>query len=780
MNNEQVKPNIKDQEIYLLEKEFEEHGFVENEKKILDAIQTLNEAQNGKEISQLLTIAALSRMHGNQKDTIAVAWLNKAIELNPDNTMALKYLSQYDWKNFSHLLDQLVFPNIRETDNRTAKRKIAEQYINNCRAFLEQMEDEVAHIKKQRINATVYDNKEAVAKYETIEQTLKIVIEKTSELLKSAEEYAESISGVFHTSIYYESVKTLIEELQELKKEWASLFVEEKEEKQTTLSSLEQLEQMVGLATVKKRVQDFYQFLSYQKARKKLGYMIQDELSLNMIFTGNPGTGKTTLARLMAKIYHELGVLPSAEVVETDRSQLIGGYMGQTEENVRSVVKQAVGGVLFIDEAYSLKREGQSGNDYGQTAIDTLVSLMTGSEFGGKFAVILAGYPEEMRQFLDGNHGLRSRFPASNMIHLPDYTPSELLAIGERMASSNDYVMTEDGKKALLKRLEREQVDESFGNARAVRNIVLDAIFSKGSRKSNQQEILKYTLLQELDFVSDDKEKPINPATELNELIGLSKVKEEIKKIIAFVKVQQLRQKKAQKNLPIQLHAVFTGNPGTGKTTVAKLYAQFLKDCGILKRGHLVVTSRADFVAGYVGQSAIKTRKKIREALGGVLFIDEAYSLLGNSGQDFGKEVIDTLVMEMTKHNENLVVILAGYPNEITALLQSNPGLTSRFKKFIHFADYVAEELIDIMKMYAAKYDYSLSEEAISMLRNQLPKVSTEGNGRFATNIIDEAVQLQALRLSEQLEQGMEADVSTLIAEDIENVLQGYKRKIEE
>lgn len=166
-----------------------------------------------------------------------------------------------------------------------------------------------------------------------------------------------------------------------------------------------------------------------------------------MIFTGNPGTGKTTLARLMAKIYHELGVLPSAEVVETDRSQLIGGFMGQTEENVRSVVKQAVGGVLFIDEAYSLKREGQSGNDYGQTAIDTLVSLMTGSEFGGKFAVILAGYPEEMRQFLDGNHGLRSRFPASNMIHLPDYTPTELLVIGERIASANDYVMTEDGKK---------------------------------------------------------------------------------------------------------------------------------------------------------------------------------------------------------------------------------------------------------------------------------------------------------------------------------------------
>ncbi|MDU1843915.1 MAG: AAA family ATPase [Niallia nealsonii] len=779
MNTEKMKINVRQHDILSFEKEFAENGFVKDEKPLLNKIQELNEAQNPIEISQLLTIAALSRMHGNQKDTIAVAWLNKAIELNSENTMALKYLSQYDWKNFSSLLEQLVFPNIRETDNRTAKRKIAEQYINNCRTFLEQIEEEVAHIKNQKKNAALYENKLAVAKYEEMEETLGKVIEKTSALLKSAEEYEESISGVFHTSIYYESVKKLIEELQELKKEWTNLFIEEEQDDAASLSSLEELEQMVGLDTVKKRVRDFYQFLSYQKSRKKLGFMIQDELSLNMIFTGNPGTGKTTLARLMAKIYHELGVLPSAEVVETDRSQLIGGYMGQTEENVRSVVKQAVGGVLFIDEAYSLKREGQSGNDYGQTAIDTLVSLMTGSEFGGKFAVILAGYPEEMRQFLDGNHGLRSRFPASNMIHLPDYTPIELLAIGERIVSANDYVLTEDGKRALLKRVEKEQVDESFGNARAVRNIVLDAIFSKGSRKSNDQEILKYTLLQESDFVCEEENNSIDPAKELNNLIGLAKVKEEIKKIIAFVKVQQLRQTKAKKNLPIQLHAVFTGNPGTGKTTVAKLYAQFLKDCGILKRGHLVVTSRADFVAGYVGQSAIKTRKKIREALGGVLFIDEAYSLLGTSGQDFGKEVIDTLVMEMTNHNENLVVILAGYPNETSALLQSNPGLTSRFKKFIHFDDYSPAELIEIMKMYAANYDYALSDEAITMLEDQLPTVSTDGNGRFATNIMDEAVQLQALRLSDQLEQGINPDVSTISADDIKHVLNGYKRNFE-
>nr|WP_307195232.1 AAA family ATPase [Neobacillus niacini] len=727
------------------ENELNETGFITNENELLTAIR---KESNPVLLSRMLTAAALSRLKRKNSDSLASAWLKKALELYPENKRAKSYFIQYDWKKKKDVLDVLTFPAMRETDNRTAKKKVAEQYIQICQSFLAEADDQVEDLTEKMNLAETLGNAPIFNQYKFLIELLSSAIEVSGHLLKAAEEYEESIKGVFHTATYFDDLKLHLSSLEDIKKDWKQVFLIEEDELQDSEKALDQLNEMIGMEVVKKRVNDFYQFLKYQKDRKKLGFQTKDELSLNMVLTGNPGTGKTTIARLLAKIYHELEVLPRSEVIETDRSQLVGAFVGQTEENVRAVVEKAIGGVLFIDEAYSLKREGQSGNDYGQTAVDTLVSLMTSEEYGGKFAVILAGYPEEMRIFLNANPGLRSRFPQSNLIHLPNYSNEELLLIAEKIASENDYILTDEAKIEINHRLEQERVDDTFGNARSVRNIVLDAIFKKGSdHPISNEDILAYTLLDKKDFGVEKNEHRESPFEKLERLIGLTELKGELETLISFVKMQQFRKEKKLPTVPIQLHSVFTGNPGTGKTTVAKIYAELLKECGMLKRGHLIVASRADFVAGYVGQTAGKTKKKIREALGGVLFIDEAYSLLSQTAGDFGKEVVDTLVDEMTKHNENLVVVLAGYPREMDQLLESNPGLRSRFKKFFLFPDYSAEELLAIIDTYVESFQYQISEDARALLKQSIENHTFNGNGRFATNLADEMIQAQAMRL---------------------------------
>ncbi len=777
MNPEDMKHAYLVQQLREWENEINRNGYINNEENVLKELQRLEEESHPELVSTLLTMVALTRIKKLEKDTIAIAWLNKAIQLDPENQRAVEFLTFYEWEDYENFLDQLTFPSIRETDNRTAKKRIAEQYIHICKEFLNDAENEKEKLIKNLRILKSLNQSSFISIYETIIKWLDQSIQITELLLKAANEYDQSISGVFYTSAHYEEMKPNLVELEKIKGEWRSLFSKQQQNIHSTSSSLIDLNHMIGLNSVKARVNNYYQFLKYQKTRKSLGFHMNDEMSLNMIFTGNPGTGKTSLARLLAKIYFELGVLPSERFIEADRSQLVGGYIGQSEENVRRLVEQALGGVLFIDEAYSLKREGQSGNDYGQTVIDTLVSLMTGKEYGGKFSVILAGYPDEMRQFLDANPGLRSRFPHSNQIHLPDYTNEELLQIAEKFAMDNDYLLADEGKLELLQRIEKERVDDTFGNARTVKNIVLDAIFKKGSTKVVNRSIVQYSLLEREDFKVKEEEKLIDPQEKLDQLIGLHEIKEEMKSFQSLINIQKIRREHGLPVIPIQFHSVFFGNAGTGKTTVATLYAELLKKNGILKRGHLLVTSRADFVAGYVGQTALKTKKKIREALGGVLFIDEAYSLLSETAGDFAKEAIDTLVDEMTKHNENLVVILSGYPNEMEKLLESNPGLKSRFKKFFHFKDYTIEELIFIMKNYAATYHLKLTNEAEQFIVDRLNYSHINGNGRFATNVIDEAIQVQALRLlDEKDENELLKQSSYLLPYDLNKALEKWNR----
>ena len=285
----------------------------------------------------------------------------------------------------------------------------------------------------------------------------------------------------------------------------------------------------------------------------------------------------------------------------------------------------------------------------------------------------------------------------------------------------------------------------------------------KGTPASEKQERVR---------VVEQNPEPGTAEKELAGLIGLQTVKTEVSKLSNYVKMQQLRKQKGMMSVPVTYHCVFTGNPGTGKTTVARILAGIYRDLGVLRKGHLVETDRSGLVAEYVGQTAVKTNKLIDSALDGVLFIDEAYTLVqGGNGDSYGPEAVATLLKRMEDDRNRLVVILAGYSGPMKTFIESNPGLRSRFNRYIHFEDYSAEELLDIFKIIASKYDYLLDSAAelkLSKLFDQAVAGKDEhfGNGRFVRNIFEKVMENQASRLASSIDI-TEDKLRTILSEDI-------------
>lgn len=262
---------------------------------------------------------------------------------------------------------------------------------------------------------------------------------------------------------------------------------------------------------------------------------------------------------------------------------------------------------------------------------------------------------------------------------------------------------------------------------------------------------------------------------EMNSLIGLLNVKKELHGLINFVRLQSLRRQKGLKLPVISLHMVFTGNPGTGKTTVARLFSKILHELGYLSKGHVIETNRAGMVAGYLGQTAIKTEEKIKQAVGGVLFIDEAYSLANDD--EYGQEAIDTLLKLMEDYRDDLVVIVAGYPALMKKFIDSNPGLASRFSRYIEFTDYSAEELMQIFSYMCEKYSYTLDSEGREVLNEHVNNLIASkdeqfGNARTVRNIFEHAIMFHANRimgmekLPDELSVLTRADISRCIHEN--------------
>jgi len=539
-------------------------------------------------------------------------------------------------------------------------------------------------------------------------------------------------------------------------------------EEESLQELLDELDSLVGLQNVKKRIYEYVHYIQFLKVRQELGFQENNKFNLHSVFIGNPGTGKTTVAKLIGKIYHKLGLLSDGTLYEVGRAELIGQYIGQTAPKVKDVIEHARGGVLFIDEAYSLMRSSDDDRDYGNEAIEVLLKEM--SDGCGNIAIFVAGYPKEMNVFLDSNPGLRSRF--NLFLEFDDYLPQELIAILDRVATQKGVNFTQEATHLLHKHIiaEYRKRNKTFGNARFVEGLLEEAKRTLGMRvmKNFTSELYTRELIstitesdinqiihisnKALPNIPIDEQALKTALDQLDKLIGLEVVKKEIAEIVQLVRFyKEINQDVLSR---FSLHTVFKGNPGTGKTTVARLIADIYKALGILERGHLVEVDRQSLVAGFVGQTALKTQEMIDRAKGGVLFIDEAYALSPpDAPYDFGNEAIETLLKAMEDYRHEFAVIVAGYPDEMTKFLQTNPGLQSRFDRELYFDDLTTDQLYTVATDMLATYQLTPDSQAQHHLKSFIKFLSFRrdkffGNARTIRKVIERAVRNQHLRMA--------------------------------
>lgn len=469
------------------------------------------------------------------------------------------------------------------------------------------------------------------------------------------------------------------------------------DEDKTTEQIFEELNQFIGMTEVKSYIRNMIGRIEVAKRdAEKTGNKFT--FGEHLILTGNPGTGKTTLARKLGEIFSSIGLLQRGHVIEVDRPKMISEFKGGTAKIVEQRCNEAMDGILFIDEAYTLKQDDN--DNYGQEAIDTILTRMENDR--GKFMVIAAGYENEMQKFINSNPGLKSRFKEDNIFNLKDYTPKELLEIFKVFVKKDKLDIDIDAENKLYKLIQKiyEKRDKKFGNGRDIRNLYEKCLSIRASRlntDTNHDLILYSTDIP----TNADDENTINideVFAELNNLTGLNSVKKQIYNLIDYLEIEKLRSIEGGKKTVLNTHFIFKGNPGTGKTTVAGILGKVFKAIGLLPKGNVVEASRKDLVGKYIGDTEAITGKKIDEAIGGILFIDEAYTLLSGGSNDYGQKAIEIIMERMEKEKGKFIVIAAGYNADMERFLDSNPGLPSRFKYTIQFEDYSPEEMTEIFK----------------------------------------------------------------------------------
>lgn len=506
---------------------------------------------------------------------------------------------------------------------------------------------------------------------------------------------------------------------------------------------LEQLQALYGLETVKKQALKFIKNVQFNRQRLAEGRSA-NEINLHSLFLGNPGTGKTTVARLLGQVLADEGVVENTNFIEVTRGDLVDVNIGGTAQKTGALLEAARGGILFVDEAYSLYKD--SNQDFGQEAVDTILKYM--EDHRGEIMVIFAGYTEEMQNFINMNPGLRSRVP--NEFNFEDYSPEEIAEIGYRNLLDQDYEVDEQRYKDIVMSRYSHTIDES--NARWVRNFNQELISVMVDRVLETESTDHVTITEEdLDNFTggnqEEKQKHIDEQlAQLEGLVGLDNVKNEVASLIKEAQADRILAKANPMMSKPSYHMVFEGNPGTGKTTVAEIIAKLFYNLDILPSPNVKVVERSDLVGSYIGHTEKNTKRVIEEAMGGVLFVDEAYQLMSAEGSnDFGKQAIETLLTALENYRDKFVVIFAGYTAEMEQFLNANPGLRSRVQKKIIFPDYSPQEVAQIVANILAKswtFNEAKLKAVVSEIYQNLP-AQEKANGRWARNFSEEAAKQQ-------------------------------------
>lgn len=532
----------------------------------------------------------------------------------------------------------------------------------------------------------------------------------------------------------------------------------------TLQDSMKQLNNLIGLEAVKKQIKDITSFIIKSNERSiRLG-IDNLELYYNTAISGNSGTGKNTLAKILFNIYYNLGVIGNGKFI------IIDGIDVWPRNTLDRYIGNAQSGVILINDFHLALENNRPGQKDVFATIDEWCKV-----YKNNFVFIFAGEIDGMAKLMK-NPKIKNHI--NFYLNISDFNEEESIELIKYFAAKERYTIDNESDSILTKYIKYLKEKDLFENTYTARRIVNKAIVKHGAIDIASCLTSGDFYMEDIDKLEDEnKTLDISEADifkELDGMIGLYEVKKRIKEITAYVKTQLKRKKLGLKSEPICLHMSFVGNPGTGKTSVARCIGKILKNIGALSKGQFIEASREDLVGAYIGQTALKTADKIKEAEGGVLFIDEAYSLNSFSKRDYGYEVISTLVKKMEDLRDNLVVIFAGYPEEMSGFISMNPGLKDRVQFKLEFKDYKAGELLDIWKKFFSDSGYEIDMDALyemEKISHELyeNKNSSFSNGRIIRKCFERAKIHQAVRIINSDKTETEEFIK-ITSEDIESL----------